>query len=111
MVDDGVMDASHCLFNDDDLVNLYFSLTHSNRYFEDDRFEDILVEDNGFHRFKDAHFSYNDDDVGMDCLKLVEEPIHDCFDKGSLNFEDIERRTFDTYPDLVYPHSFPLRII
>ena len=75
MVDEGVVDASPYPFDDDGLVNLLFSFTHINKYFEDERFEDISIKEYGFHGYNDAHFSYDDDDVGMDCWKLVEEPI------------------------------------
>ena len=87
MVDEGVVDTSSCPFVDDDLVNLPFSFAHKDRSFEDERFEKISFEEDSSHGYNDAHFSYDDDDVGMDCWKLIEEPIHDSSSKGSLNFE------------------------
>ena len=67
MVDEGVVDASPCPFDDDGLVNLPFSFTHRDRSSEDERFGDISVKQEGFHGYNDAHLSYDDDEVGMDC--------------------------------------------
>ena len=66
-------DASSCPFSDDGLVNHPFSSSRKDISFEDERFEDISIKD-GFHKYNDVHFSYDDDDVGLDCWKLVEEP-------------------------------------
>ena len=97
MVDEGVRDASRP-FGDDNLVNLSFSFTRKGRSFKDERFEDILDKKDGFHELNDADFSSDNNDVGMNCWKQVEEPIHDSFSKGSLNFV---RPTFENPRDLV----------
>ena len=74
-------------------MNLPFSFSHTNRPFEDEKFEDISVKENGFHGYNDGYFSYDDDDVGMDCWKLIEEPILDSSSKGSLNFGALGKHT------------------
>ena len=106
MVDEGVLNASPCPFGDDSLVNLPFSFSHKDRSFKDERFEDISVEEDGFHGYNDAHFSYDDDDVGMDCWKLVEEPIYNSFSKRILHSKDSERPTFEIRDELVRSTSF-----
>ena len=103
-----MVDASPCPFGNDDLENLAFSFTCRDRSSKDESFVDISVKEDGFHGYNDAHFSYDDDDVGMDCWKLVEEPIHASFSKGSLNFKDLERPTFEIPHDLVWPCSFTI---
>ena len=67
-----MVDASHCSFDYDSLVNLPFSLTHIEKYFEHERFEDLLVKEDGFHIYNDPHLSYDNNDVGMYSWKLVE---------------------------------------
>ena len=81
-----MVDSSPCPFGDDGLVNLPFSFACNDKSFEDEMFEDNSIKEDGFHGYNDAHFSYDNEYVGMDCWKLVDEPLHDSSNNGSLNF-------------------------